>query len=368
MSLSSAPSSLSDSSSSQSDTLLQNEIIVEHPKDGLQNEIIEEDPKDTLQHLADSPSLHEDTRSTMPPRNRSRRRNVHIFDARDRSTSIGGLVLTAGVTNTNLYDMIEIFVIFGGEDSSNAIEGEYILRNESSIAIEKDDSMLLPGNYYIDSPSNLLIDPIQINNETPLLRTISLQSGFRVKAFTNAVRSRDRRCVITGMEYLDDDDDDWWGFEAAHIFPLAYEQHWKDSNYSRWISITPERGGTINSIQNGLLLRSDIHQGFDTYKFSINPDDNYKIICFSRDRYGIAGKYLDRRLLDDPQRPVDQLLRWHFRQAVLTNMKGAGEPVFEHDFPPGSDIVGSILEGPKAAKRMEFELFSRMATQFDLTE
>jgi hypothetical protein len=52
----------------------------------------------------------------------------------------------------------------------------------------------------------------------------------------------------------------------------------------------------------------------------------------------------------------------------LTNIKGAGEPVFEHDFPPGSDIVGDILKGSKAAKRMEFELFSRLATQFDLTE
>ncbi len=42
-------------------------------------------------------------------------------------------------------------------------------------------------------------------------------------------------------------------------------------------------------------------------------------------------------------------------------MKGAGEPVFEHDFPPGSDMIGSILEGPKAAERMEFELFNRFA-------
>jgi hypothetical protein len=170
MSLSSAPSSLSDFSSSQSDTLLQNEIIEEHPKDGLQNEIIEEDPKDTLQHLADSPSflLHEDTRSTMPPLNRSRGRNVHIFDASDRNTSIGGLILTAGVTNANLYAMIEIFVIFDGEDilqneSSIAIEGEYILRNESSIAIEKDDSMLLPGNYYIHSSRKSFFDIFSSN-------------------------------------------------------------------------------------------------------------------------------------------------------------------------------------------------------------
>jgi hypothetical protein len=43
-------------------------------------------------------------------------------------------------------------------------------------------------------------------------------------------------------------------------------------------------------------------------------------------------------------------------------MRGAGEPVFENDFPPGSDIVGDVLSGPKAAERMEFELFSRLAS------
>ena len=40
-----------------------------------------------------------------------------------------------------------------------------------------------------------------------------------------------------------------------------------------------------------------------------------------------------RRFLDNPQRPVDELVRWHFRQAVLANMKGAGEPIFEHELP-----------------------------------
>lgn len=76
---------------------------------------------------------------------------------------------------------------------------------------------------------------------------------------------------------------------------------------------------------------------------------------------GLAGKYLDQEFINNPQRPVDQLLRWHFRQAVLANMRGAGEPRFEHDFPPGSDIVRDILCGPKAAERMEFELFNRLA-------
>ncbi|KAK9372161.1 uncharacterized protein V1513DRAFT_453139 [Lipomyces chichibuensis] len=39
---------------------------------------------------------------------------------------------------------------------------------------------------------------------------------------------------------------------------------------------------------------------------------------------------------------------WHFRQAVLANMRGAGEPSFEMDFPPGTDMIGEILGGPFA--------------------
>ena len=82
----------------------------------------------------------------------------------------------------------------------------------------------------------------------------------------------------------------------------------------------------------------------------------------------IAGTRLDDRLLNDARRPADELLRWHFRQAVLANMRGAGEPCFETDFPPGSDIMGEIMEGPKAAERMEFELFSRFANQMEIDQ
>ena len=41
-------------------------------------------------------------------------------------------------------------------------------------------------------------------------------------------------------------------------------------------------------------------------------------------------------------------------------MKGAGECFFETDFPLGSDIMGQIVNGPRAAERMEFELFGRL--------
>lgn len=121
-----------------------------------------------------------------------------------------------------------------------------------------------------------MVVPFDINNETPLTRMISQQTGTRIQAFVDAVRSRDRRCVITGRRVLTAQYDDWTGFEAAYIFPLAYEGLWKDFGYGRWIGSPPNgekiKGGKINSVQNGLLLRTDIHQRFDMYLVSINPD------------------------------------------------------------------------------------------------
>ena len=40
----------------------------------------------------------------------------------------------------------------------------------------------------------------------------------------------------------------------------------------------------------------------------------------------------------------DPLLRWHFRQSVLANMGGNGEPIFENDS-AGLDMVRVITEG-----------------------
>jgi hypothetical protein len=71
---------------------------------------------------------------------------------------------------------------------------------------------------------------------------------------------------------LDADHGFWMGFEAAHIFPLAYEQHWNDYAYSRWITVPATSGGSINSVQNGVLLDNTIHTLFDSYIIAINPD------------------------------------------------------------------------------------------------
>ncbi|KAG0643605.1 HNH endonuclease-domain-containing protein [Tuber brumale] len=279
----------------------------------------------------------------MSSADRSAWRNTFLYDSNNRDTVLGGLWATPGITNANLYSMLEIFCLF-----SNTFE----LYDEDGQSVGKDEAQLLAGNYYIVTEGTIIL-----TNEVPLLRTISLQSGTRVAAFRDEVRERDRACVFTAIR-----SGRWRALQAAHIFPLAYEGYWNDHNYGRWITIPPANHshGLINSVQNGILLTSDMHQYFDSYDLTINPDDNYKIVSFAEEslQYNIAGQ-LNQSFLDNPLRPVDQLLRWHFRQAVLTNMKGAGEPCFETDFPPGTDMMGEIMNGPKAGERMEFELFSR---------
>ncbi|KAI9781193.1 MAG: hypothetical protein M1839_006301 [Geoglossum umbratile] len=243
--------------------------------------------------------------------NRSAGRDVHIYDATDPR-------------------YLEIICIF---------DSTYILRDEYGTTIQRDDSPLHSGKYYI-----LTAGSITHNDEPWLVRTISAASGTRVAAFRDAVHSRDRRCIITGRRRL----------------ALIMDSGGANA-YSRWITVPATSGGSINSIQNGILLESGIHQLFDGYDISINPDDNYKIVCSRPNGKGVAGKRLDKRFLEDPLRPVDQLLRWHFRQAVFAIVRGAGEPIFECDFSPGSDMIREIIGGPRAGELMGFELFSRLA-------
>lgn len=113
------------------------------------------------------------------------------------------------------------------------------------------------------------IGSLLVNNEPWLVRTISHNTGTRSAEFRDAIRSRDRRCIITGHKVRNGF---WTNFEAAHVFPLAYKGHWNQYDYGRWITTLPANGDSINSIQNGLLLRRDIHGIFDSYEISINPD------------------------------------------------------------------------------------------------
>lgn len=89
--------------------------------------------------------------------------------------------------------------------------------------------------------------------------------------------------------------------------------------------------------------------------------DNYKVVVFALDMGGIDGRTLDPACRDpaDPHRASDALLRWHYRQAVLANVRGAGEPVFG-EAPSGTDALREIEHGPYAKERFQMEIAARL--------
>ena len=81
---------------------------------------------------------------------------------------------------------------------------------------------------------------------------------------------------------------------------------------------------------------------------------------FDDDWLGLDGRVLNPvcRNPNDPHRVSDELLRWHFRQSVFANMRGPGEPIFEHDF--GGDMIWEISQEPYGKERFEMEVVARL--------
>ncbi|KAG0125930.1 hypothetical protein HOY82DRAFT_542814 [Tuber indicum] len=82
---------------------------------------------------------------------------------------------------------------------------------------------------------------ITVTDEVPLTRTPSTGGGTRADAFRGAVRDQDQGCIITGRRETLASPGHWFGFEAAQIFPLAYEAYWIDNGYDGYITIPPTR-------------------------------------------------------------------------------------------------------------------------------
>jgi len=81
----------------------------------------------------------------MPPSNRSAWRDTAIYASDNRDKVLGGLCATEGITNENLYSMIEIFCFF---------TDTFTLHNNSGQLVERDGQKLQPGNYYITTNGN----------------------------------------------------------------------------------------------------------------------------------------------------------------------------------------------------------------------
>ncbi|KAK9482831.1 hypothetical protein V1527DRAFT_521818 [Lipomyces starkeyi] len=233
-------------------------------------------------------------------------RDVHFFNLAEPDKALGGLILNPSVTKKKFLSMLGIVIVTSGPYRSLQL-AQYDIRPWSRK------------------------DTICITDEPCIMRIISQSSTGRDTTFRTQVRERDGKGVIAGTVNRRADRDNWSTFHAARIFPLSSEDYFMQSGFSRW---------NANRI---------------------GEHDGYEITCFNDDFDRIDGRILDPvgRDPSDNRRVRNELLRWHFRQAVLAKMRGAGEPSIETDFPPGTDTMEEILSGPIAAKRMEAELFSR---------
>lgn len=90
----------------------------------------------------------------------------------------------------------------------------------------------------------------------------------------------------------------------------------------------------------------------------------YVVIPFVEGYDDIAGKILKLDHLRDPNiRPLDELLRDHFLQCVLRNMKGEREPTWDYEDAVGGgrvDLSNDLWGGEEGQAHLEFEMAYRL--------
>ncbi|KAL2816649.1 HNH endonuclease-domain-containing protein [Aspergillus cavernicola] len=302
-----------------------------------------------------------------------RPRNVHIFAG--NGDHLGGTWLNspAYVTNEEFHEMCEHFVQFPAARYRWRLH-RLGADNTFGARVHRDSGEIQVGRYVVLGNQSQVI-PVSLTGEQSVRRvhsgnppTSSLRHNQR--HFRDGVLRRDGKCVLTGrkgkitapMRSL----------RAAHIFPVARFSLWTQENYDAWITdttdnhlISPKK---LFSVQNGLLLAADVHDSFDAFEVAINPDKGYKTVSFVDDPNGEGGRVLDRSTRDcsPNDRVNDQCLRWHYHQAVLANMRGAGEKVWEFDH--DVDEMGDLIEEDRSGELLELEFADRLGPYVDVEE
>lgn len=137
--------------------------------------------------------------------------------------------------------------------------------------------------------------------------TINSIEDAREKINTSIVRRRgqpefrkqlliayNNKCAVTGCDVIQ-------ALEAAHIYPY--------------------QGDETDRIDNGLLLRADIHTLFDLYQITIHPET--KKVCLSPELQNSSYKDLNSKAINLPtqanSQPSIDALEWHYNQCKWTN-------------------------------------------------
>lgn len=130
--------------------------------------------------------------------------------------------------------------------------------------------MTAPVNLTLTLTEHIFLGFIKLTDESWLPRLVSPQDSLPETSFSDGVRARDGKCVISGVV----DRSGSPSVEAAHIFPRDNEDYWFAHGLARCITDADGRpaAAKLSSAQNGLALLAHVRQLWDQYLVSVNPD------------------------------------------------------------------------------------------------
>ncbi|KZS91976.1 hypothetical protein SISNIDRAFT_486915 [Sistotremastrum niveocremeum HHB9708] len=137
---------------------------------------------------------------------------------------------------------------------------------------------------------------------------------------------RDERCLITGWDIPNPRHEDEDDFFCTRLFPLMAPSRWADLEVQDLIpgivDSAEQFAQLLQSPSNSFICSFMPCEIFNAYWFSIDVDDDYRIVQFiDCGRWDVpatgSGRLLVDSWSDDAVRPSDALLRAHFQQALL---------------------------------------------------
>ncbi|KAM6490763.1 hypothetical protein JOM56_005131 [Amanita muscaria] len=260
-------------------------------------------------------------------------RNVEVFDS--AGSVIAGFWQYGILHWEEFYRYLTAFVITREHWSVFQYD---LTRQEHGASCLPGPQIVQPGHYILLSTAG---EPIAVGVVPTVARprnpthssTPTHEHHYRARG-----RARDGKCLITGLRTYS-------RLKVAHIFPRAHDAEWVRKGYPRKITDTADEawmGGSIkiDSVQNVITLRSDLHDAWDNYEFGVDPNNNYRITAFTNGNADINGLHLQLDHIQDPTlRPLDELFTDHFMQGVYKHMRGTGE--LEWTYEEYDDVFGS---------------------------
>ncbi|KAI5985199.1 hypothetical protein EDD15DRAFT_2476890 [Pisolithus albus] len=276
-----------------------------------------------------------------PPR--LQRRNVEVFDS--EGAVIAGFWQYGTVQWDEFYRYVFALIVTEGAWSIFLYD---LVQRQPGALCPSDAQIVQPGHYILLSSTGR---PIRVGLAATLSRprnrthsnTPVRESHYRIRC-----RARDGKCLVTGLQTQT-----YSRLKVAHIFPRDHDVEWVRRGYPSKVADTADEvymggGSKIDSVQNLITLRSDLHDAWDNYEFGVNPNDGYRITAFTNGNADINGLHLQLNHIQDPTlRPLDELLTDHFMQGLLRHMKGAGETTWTYEDRDDAFGEGSNLSNPR---------------------